>query len=73
MASANAPLRSRHGLTILPDLEAGAADAPEMLDASALAVSPGQAPARALDALAGRYGRQTARLVALEFEYPQYR
>lgn len=69
VAASHAPLRSLHGLTILPDQALGAVDAPDMLDAGALAVAPGQALAHALDALARRYGQRTATLVALEFEY----
>jgi hypothetical protein len=72
VAAGTEPILSRSGLTILPDYAEQAADAPRLLPA-ANAVMPGQALDRALDDLAQRYGRRTANLVALEFEYPSIR
>lgn len=63
-----APLRTRNGLTILPD----DTSAPEAL----LTVSdlvPGKTLDAALDGIAQRYGRSTARGVALVFEYPGFK
>lgn len=63
-----APLRTRNGLTILLD----DTSAPEAL----LTVSdlvPGKTLDAALDGIAQRYGRSTARGVALVFEYPGFK
>jgi putative intracellular protease/amidase len=73
VAASTAPLTSRHGLRILPDLEVGGADAPTMQPARASEGLPGQALDEARAGLAQRYGHRTAFLVALEFEYPSYR
>ncbi|WP_332851313.1 DJ-1/PfpI family protein [Duganella sp. S19_KUP01_CR8] len=72
VAANAAPLQSLSGLTILPDHVQGAADAPDLLPAGAGIALPGKALDRALEGLEQRYGRRTALLVALEFEYPSY-
>ncbi|GJJ00459.1 transcriptional regulator [Duganella rhizosphaerae] len=72
VAASAEPLQSRSGLTIVPDRVQGAADAPELLPATAAAAMPAQALDRALEGLEQRYGHRTALLVALEFEYPSY-
>lgn len=68
VAADTRPLRTLHGLTLLPD-----SDSTEGLDMLPV-LSNGTAPAKTLDqalaAIAVRYGNRTARLVALEFEYP---
>jgi len=75
VASTSTPPVSRFGLTIVPDYAQSAADAPPLLPAPTVnaQAKSGQALDRALAAVAERYGRRTAFLVALEFEYPLYR
>lgn len=72
VASTSTPLVSRFGLTIVPDYAQSAADAPPLLPAPTMTTQAksGQALDRALAAVAERYGRRTAFLAALEFEYP---
>ncbi|WP_152680314.1 DJ-1/PfpI family protein [Chromobacterium subtsugae] len=71
-AAADTPLRTRHGLFVLPDRVQGAADAPASALPAIDGLPPGQALDRALDGIAARYGRATARGVALVFEYPDF-
>lgn len=72
LAADGAPLVTRHGLVLLPDRVAGDAQA---LDAVLPALGA-QPSARAFDtvlaSIAGRYGRNTAYGVALDFEYPGF-
>ena len=70
VAPSPAPLATRSGLTLVPDRVAGAAGAPQLL--ASVGALPGRALDHALGAVAQRYGHQTAKLVALEFEYPAY-
>ena len=73
VAPSDAPLKTRRGLTILPDHVADAGDAPRRM----LAVPDQDKPAKALDSalesMAQRYGRSTAYGVALVFEYPDFK
>jgi len=73
VAPTDAPLKTRRGLTILPDRVAGDAAAPR----SILAMNEGGEPAKALDGaldgIARQYGRATAYGVALVFEYPGFK
>jgi putative intracellular protease/amidase len=67
VGSSDAAMASRHGLKILPDRVAGAADAPAvMLPAADSSLD------RVLANIADAFGSRTARRVALEFEYPGY-
>jgi hypothetical protein len=71
VAATKAPLRTRRGLTIVPDRSAAeaASERLRMLpppDAQA----PLQALDRALQGIATDYGRATADWVALQMEYP---
>ena len=70
VAPSLAPLATRSGLTLVPDRVAGAAGTPQLR--ASVAALPGRALDHALGAVAHRYGHRTARLVALEFEYPAY-
>lgn len=70
VAPSLAPLKTRSGLTVVPDRAADAGHA--MAWMASVGALPGQALDQALAALAQRYGRQTAKLVAIEFEYPAY-
>lgn len=72
VAAGAEPLRTRSGLAIVPDRVQGAADVPELLPPIADATLPNKALDLALAGLAQRYGHNTAKLVALEFEYPSY-
>lgn len=67
VGASDAAVASRHGLKILPDRVAGAADAPAvMLPAVDSSLD------RVLANIADSFGSRTARRVALEFEYPGY-
>lgn len=73
VAASEAPLQTRHGLTVIPDRVDGDANPVDQL----LVAFDATPSARLLDvALAGiarRYGRSTAYGVALAFEYPDFR
>lgn len=73
MARSDAPLLTRHGLTVFADRIEGAPDAPSVR----LGIQWSMPPAKALDdALSGimqRYGRATAFGVADVFEYPDFK
>ncbi len=64
------PFVTRHGLRILPDRALKAGTAAPLLIAADLA--PVAALDTALDGIMQRYGRATARGVALAFEYPDF-
>lgn len=70
VAPSLAPLVTRSGLTLVPDRVAGATGTPQLL--VSVADLPGRALDQALGAVAQRYGHQTAKLVAIEFEYAAY-
>ncbi len=63
-----ATIRSKRGLTIVPDRQPDAAPATEI--PVPVDVGPGQALDRILDTITRRYGLNTARFVALLVEYP---
>lgn len=73
VAANTEPLQTLSGLTILPDRVSGAADEPKVSLPPSNATLPGKALDEALAGMEQRYGRGTAFLVALEFEYPSYR
>ncbi|USX26098.1 DJ-1/PfpI family protein [Oxalobacteraceae bacterium OTU3CINTB1] len=62
-----AALLTLHGLTLQPDGEG--IDGLRMLPPLSIATPPGRSLDESLDAIATRYGSNTAKLVALEFEY----
>ncbi|WP_457066713.1 DJ-1/PfpI family protein [Hymenobacter sp. UYAg731] len=72
VAATREPLRTRHGLMVVPDQATGAPNPPGLL----LPAFDGRPATQQLDnALAGiaaRYGRATAYGVALDFEYPGF-
>lgn len=72
VAPSDAPLASRHGLRVLPDRQAGAADAPAAQLPALDASRPAQVLDQVLARIAGEYGARTAQRIALEFEYPGY-
>ncbi|HJV00845.1 MAG TPA: DJ-1/PfpI family protein [Burkholderiaceae bacterium] len=73
VADSVAPLRTRHGLRVIPDRSEGeTAGLDDVLDLSAT-TPPGKAVDRALEGIASRYGRANAYGVALLLEYPGYR
>lgn len=73
VADSVAPLRTRHGLRVIPDRSAGeTAGLDDVLDLSP-ATPPGKAVDRALADIAQRYGHANAYGVALLLEYPGYR
>lgn len=63
----DAPLSSRHGLKVLPDRVAAAADVP-----AAMLTGADSSLDRVLANIAGSFGARTAHRVALELEYPGY-
>jgi putative intracellular protease/amidase len=67
VAASDAPLASRHGLKVLPDRVAGAANAP-----ATMLPAPDGSLDQVLAHIADVFGPRTAHRVALEFEYPDY-
>lgn len=72
VSAATAPVRTRSGLSVLPERAPGGADAPSIMLPALAAAPSGKALDKVLADLAERYGRRTAYRVALEFEYPSY-
>ncbi|MBA5637418.1 DJ-1/PfpI family protein [Duganella sp. LX20W] len=73
LADSVAPLRTKHGLRVIPDRSMGESEGlDEVLELSA-STPPGKAVDQALDGIASRYGRANAYGVALLLEYPGYR
>jgi putative intracellular protease/amidase len=72
LAASDAPLKTRHGLTILPDKVQGSADAPATAITIDAQVPLGKVLDQALDGIASRYGHSTAYGVAVVLEYPGY-
>ena len=67
----DAPIRTRRGLTLLPDRVSGAANAPQAMVPTLAAGKPAEAMDAALEAIAARSGKDVADLVALQMEYPR--
>lgn len=65
------PVESRNGLLLLPDRVAEAPSADQEQLPGFGAQPPAQALDRTLDALAARYGADTANLVTMQLEYPR--
>jgi putative intracellular protease/amidase len=72
VAAAATPLRTRFGLTIVPERVAGANDAPEQMLHIPDSTPPAQLWDQVLNHIASSYGPRTAQRLALEFEYPGY-
>jgi putative intracellular protease/amidase len=70
VAESAAPLRTRGGLTLVPDRVGGLEKLDRVLPALA-ATPPGKVLDLALKDIAARYGERTLRLVLLEIEYPE--
>ena len=69
LAASTAPVRTRHGLVVIPDLKAGAHRMDRMLPELDAAPS-GHWFAKSIAGIRQLYGRDTAYGVALDFEYP---
>lgn len=67
LATGSSPLRTRHGLELLPD-----PPGPGLRPLPDTAVAPGLALDEALDAIAERYGASTAAFVAAQLEYQRH-
>lgn len=65
------PLRTRRGLTLVPDRASGVAGEPATMLPLFHTLPAALALDRALEGIAARYGAQTADFVALTMEYPQ--
>jgi transcriptional regulator GlxA family with amidase domain len=70
VAATAAPVRTRGGLMVVPGTTIGAATPAALTINLNDGTQDGQMLDAALDAIAERYNRKTARLVALVFEYP---
>ncbi|HWW71365.1 MAG TPA: DJ-1/PfpI family protein [Duganella sp.] len=68
VAADTKPVRTLHGLTLLPDSDG--TETLDMLPGLSIGAAAAKTLDQALNSIAGRYGNRTARLVALEFEYP---
>lgn len=68
VSGSDAPVRTLHGLSVLPEAPGGEADR-QMIAETA---PPGKVFGRLLDSIAMAYGKLTAQRVALDFEYPGY-
>jgi transcriptional regulator GlxA family with amidase domain len=69
VAPSREPVKTRRGLTLLPDRALGDGRAPDRTLSLLEEWPPMQALDRSLEAIAGRYGRRTAAFVALTMEY----
>ncbi len=72
VSAGNAPITTQHGLQIIPDQTIDAANS-----RTGLTIDPFTPPETALrqtlDAIAARYGKPTASVVAMQMEYPWFR
>ncbi len=66
------PVRTRHGLMIVPDRIAGGGDRVDQILPAFDATPPALALDKAIAGIERRYGRRTAYGVALDFEYPGF-
>lgn len=73
LAADLAPVTTRDGLQVLPEDTLADASRMDVVLPTEVGGLPGQALARALAGIAGRYGRTTAFGVALDFEFPDFR
>ncbi|WP_220461394.1 DJ-1/PfpI family protein [Rugamonas apoptosis] len=72
VADSVAPLRTRHGLRVIPDRSTGEMAGLDHVLAAPDATAPGKAVDRALAGIASLYGRTNAYGVALLLEYPDF-
>ncbi len=73
VGTTDAPVKTKRGLTLLPDRVAGAVNAPEAMVPALPAGKPAEAMDKALETIAARSGKDIAELVALQMEYPRRR
>ncbi len=73
LAASDAPVQTRHGLTVIPDRFIGSANAVDRTLPSFDSTQSALVLAKALAGIALNYGRSTAYGVALDFEYPDFR
>lgn len=71
VSASDAPIRTKRGLTLLPDRVSGAENAPQEMAPTLTTGKPADAMDKALEAIAARSGKDIANLVALQMEYPQ--
>jgi len=71
VADSSAAVRTRHGLTVLPDRVAGKDKIPRRIQPALDSAPPVLALDRALADITSLYGRRTARFVAMQLEYRQ--
>ncbi|WP_199268770.1 DJ-1/PfpI family protein [Cognatiluteimonas profundi] len=72
LAASKDPVTTRHGLVLLPDRVLGDAAALDVVLPALQPAPSAQAFDTVLASIAGRYGRNTAFGVALDFEYPGF-
>lgn len=73
LSASDAPLQTRHGLTVLPDRIVGGANPVDRVLPAFDATPSARVLDKALAGIAQRFGRSTAYGVALDFEYPDFR
>lgn len=73
LSASDAPLQTRHGLTLLPDRVVGGANPVDRVLPAFDATPSARMLDQALAGIAQRFGRSTAYGVALDFEYPGFR
>ena len=71
ISASEGSIRSRHGLTLVPDRISGSSRPPDRILGSVERGAPAQALDRSLERIAHYYGASTAAFVALQLEYPQ--
>lgn len=71
VSASDAPIRTKRGLTLLPDRVSGAKNAPQEMAPTLTTGKPADAMDKALEAIVARSGKDIANLVALQMEYPQ--
>jgi hypothetical protein len=71
VAATNENVRTRRGLTVIPDRVVGGRNLPSRILPSVEQGLPVTALDQALDGIATAYGTRTAAFVALQLEYPQ--
>ncbi|MBC7367480.1 MAG: DJ-1/PfpI family protein [Undibacterium sp.] len=70
LSTSSEPVRTRHGLIVIPDTRANAAHHMDRILPEFDATPSGQWFAKSIDGINQLYGRNTAYGVALDFEYP---
>ncbi len=72
LSASDAPVRTLHGLTVLPDRVIGGADPVDRSLPAFDATPPARSLDKALAGIAESFGRSTAYGVAIDFEYPGF-